>query len=639
MKKTLALALALLIIIMCCACKGDKNPTNSGSETSQNSSVEDSSSQSEDSMQDEQDTDDESKDENDSFENTSSLENKNDSSSQNTSSIESKNEVSSKTESVASSVKQESSENKPVSSQDTEKEPSKENSKVTQGTVEITDTPISENFITVDEIIEYPDVDVEYNTAPSTLDTAWEASGTINKGNSDKQAEELRNQILNTHNTLELYNIKGTVYYVSPHGDDSNDGKTPQTAFRSTKAKIFNMNILKEGDAVLFERGGVWRLTTAIKCRAGVTYGSYGEGEKPTFYGSPYNYADKNFWIPSNRENVWKVSIADSDIGLVVLNHGELVGVKKLNGLIALENNGDYYFNKSQDVLYMYCDKGNPGKVYDDIELGLNKAAFSVSRTDNVTIDNIRVKYIGRFGVDIGTSDYTIITNCEFGFIGGAIHGGTTRLGNGIQAWDGAVGHKVENCWLYQIYDAALTWQGDETYSYDDAKAKADNYKDMTYKDITYKNNLIEYSTYSFEFWHGNHKINGEKMSYTNAFVENFVCSNNISRFAGYGWGKQRADHTGNHICVFERSFPNAKGNKITDNIFDLADSFIAKWAFKTGDNNGDWDISNNTYFHGPNKFNDGMWFGSQSTANSLSSLQSAIAMFEKHPKSVTWVE
>jgi hypothetical protein len=56
---------------------------------------------------------------------------------------------------------------------------------------------------------------------------------------------------------------------------------------------------------------------------------------------------------------------------------------------------------------------------------------------------------------------------------------------------------------------------------------------------------------------------------------------------------------------VFERSFPNAKNNKITDNIFDLADSYVVKWGFRTGADNGEWDISNNTYYHGFNKFND----------------------------------
>lgn len=499
-----------------------------------------------------------------------------------------------------------------------------ENTETPQGTVSIGDDPIFESFITVDAI-ELPDSSVEYGTSPSTLKTKWDATGTIKKGNSDTEATALRNQILNSKNTLELYNVTGTVYYVSPNGKDTNDGKSPATAFKSTRASIFSMNILKPGDAVLFERGGVWRLTSAIKCKTGVTYGSYGTGEKPTFYGSPYNYANPDFWTPSNRENIWKVTIADTDIGLAVFNHGEMVGIKKLNGIIALEKNGDYYFNQKQDSLYLYCDKGNPGKVYSDIEFGLNKSAFIVTNASDVTVDNLRIKYYGRFGFDMCGCDNSIITNCEIGFIGGAIQTGTTRLGNGIQVWNGVTNHRVENCWIYQIYDAALTFQGNNSFS-------ASHMSDI-YKNITYRNNLLEYSTYSFEFWHGN-----SEPSVSYATIENFICTNNISRFAGYGWGKQRADHTGNHICVFDRSFPNAKNNYITENIFDLADSFIVKWGFKSGADMSGFNMANNSYFHGENRFNDAMRFGSQVTATNLGTLQSAIAMFEANPKSVVWV-
>lgn len=506
------------------------------------------------------------------------------------------------------------------SSQDNSSEENK------QGTVSLADTPIYENFITVDDSVNYPDSFVEYNTAPSTLQTAWNADVMVKNGNSDARAEQMRKDVINAKNTLENYSVTGTIYYVSPGGNDKNDGKSPKTAFKSIKAPIFNMNLLKPGDAVLFERGGVWRLTSAIKCKEGITYGSYGSGEKPTFYGSPYNYAVADYWNPSNRQNVWKVTIADSDIGLAVFNHGEMVGVKKLNGIIALEKNGDYYFNQKQDTLYLYCDKGNPGKAYSDIEFGLNKAVFNVSNANNIVIDNLRIKYSGRFGIDMCGCDNSVITNCEIGFIGGAVQSGTTRLGNGIQVWNGVTNHRVENCWIYQIYDAALTFQGDNSYS-------ASHMGDV-YKNITYKNNIIEYSTYSFEFWHGNSE---PQVSY--ATIENFVCTNNVSRFVGFGWGRQRADHTGNHICVFDRSFPNAKGNIITDNIFDLADSFIVKWGFRTGANNGEWNISNNTYYHGPNKFNDAMRFGSQVTATNLGTLQSAIAIFEQNPKSVTWVQ
>lgn len=512
------------------------------------------------------------------------------------------------------------------SEQDEEHSPT-QSTTTTPGSVELGDSPILENYITVDNGLGSLTIEPEFGTQPATLDTGWNATAPIKKGNTDKEAEKLRNEILSAKNTEEIYEITGTTYYVSPNGNDANDGITPETAFKTTNADIFTRNILKPGDAVLFERGGLWRLISAIKCKPGVTYGSYGKGEKPTFYGSAYNYANEDFWTPSTKKNIWKVSVADTDIGIVVLNHGELVGFKKLNGLIALEKNGDFYFNRGEDTLYFYYDGGNPGKAFDDIEIGLRKNIFSVTSAENVTIDNLRIKYSGLFGVSLDNCDNSTITNCEIGFIGGAIQSGTTRLGNGIQVWNGVINHRVENCWIYQIYDAAVTFQGDNTYT------GAAHMSDI-YKNITYANNLFEYSIYSVEFWHGN-----SAPSVSLAVIENFNCVNNISRFAGYGWGDQRADFTGNHICVFDRSFPNAKNNNITDNLFDLANSFIVKWGFISGADMSGFNISNNTYYHGKNRFNEAVRFSSWNYASNLAELQNAIAKFDSNPKKIVWVD
>ena len=244
--------------------------------------------------------------------------------------------------------------------------------------------------ISVDSFV-YPQVLPEYGTLPSTLDTAWDAGVSKKKGGADALAATRRKAICETKNTLDIYKIKGKVYYVSPNGNDSNDGLSPQTAVKTLNASLFSMHIAKPGDAILFERNGVWRLTNTFRCEEGITYGSYGEGEKPAFLGSPRNYANTEYWHPSNRENIWKITVVDDDVGLVVCNHGELVGTKRLNGVITLEKNGDFYFNQKQDTLYYYCDKGNPGKAYEDIEFGLHMSIVTVISTHDVTLDNIRM--------------------------------------------------------------------------------------------------------------------------------------------------------------------------------------------------------------------------------------------------------
>ena len=49
-------------------------------------------------------------------------------------------------------------------------------------------------------------------------------------GGADKEAQELRQKILYSANNL--YG-DGTIYYFSENGDDTNDGLTPETPFKS----------------------------------------------------------------------------------------------------------------------------------------------------------------------------------------------------------------------------------------------------------------------------------------------------------------------------------------------------------------------------------------------------------------------
>ena len=258
-----------------------------------------------------------------------------------------------------------------ISSDDNSTEESKAGSLVVDG------------FILTEDIEEGEGGDKQ-EVVPETLNTKWYGNATVTSSKSDAEAKKLRDSILNAKNTDEIYEIKGKKYYVSPNGNDENDGLSEKTPVRTLNAHIFTMNKIKSGDAVLFERGGLWRVTSTFICREGVTYGAYGKGDtKPAFYGSAKNYANPDYWIPSNLENVWKLTVADTDIGQIVFNHGELIGVKKLNGLIALEENGDYYFNSKEDTLYVYYKDENPGKVFDDIEVALKLSLFTFLKKIN----------------------------------------------------------------------------------------------------------------------------------------------------------------------------------------------------------------------------------------------------------------
>lgn len=384
---------------------------------------------------------------------------------------------------------------------------------------------------------------------PRDRDIVNSKTGTPKKGDSDAVALKRREEILKTPNNTYTPGMNGKTYYVSSiNGSADNDGLSPEKPIRDVSTLYF-----EPGSVILFERGSVFRLNSSLNLRSNTTYGAYGEGEKPALYGSPYNYAKKEMWQPSRMKNVWYASFGDTDCSSIVFNHGEDVGVKKNGGLDQLGKNGDFFHNATLTTVYLYCDKGNPGEIYDDIEIVLSSTVLNAAAVDNVKIDNLSLKY-GNFGIRFdGNSSNISITNCEIGFIGGANIGvDGVRYGNGIEIFNGAGGKNyVNNCWIYQCFDTGFTWQGKKGNDYN----------------ISFTNNLLEYNCCSIEFWDG--MSTEEDQSDVN-----FICNNNISRFSGFGWGNRSWDnairgiegHIGGNFKKLKNVYAEFKNN-----IFDQA--------------------------------------------------------------------
>ena len=78
-------------------------------------------------------------------------------------------------------------------------------------------------------------------------------------------------------------------YYIDPIlGKDEYDGLSATRP----KKDYLKLNIIP-GDSILFKRGSVYRAKLELKMGTDydpITYGAYGEGEKPALYGSVANY-------------------------------------------------------------------------------------------------------------------------------------------------------------------------------------------------------------------------------------------------------------------------------------------------------------------------------------------------------------
>ena len=327
----------------------------------------------------------------------------------------------------------------------------------------------------------------------------------------------------------------GTTYYISSiHGNDNNDGKSPATAWASpTKA---NSNVIKRGDAVLFECGSVFRRTGSqiyIYIKSGVTYATYGSGEKPIFYGSINASGASNWKKVDGKSNVYyyKETITqDKDVGAIIFNNGEAWGIKvqmtykgrldtnpapayKTLALTDVSNglqtgltvpeydlrNGkdlkgpDLSFYHDVQYVYLYCEGGNPGTRFSSIEIALPGYAFIGSNVTDVSILNLDFRYFADHVVRPSDCRNFTVKNCSFFFVGGTIlqdFGGWrnyyTRLGDAIENWDSCDGMVIENCYFDQVYDTPMTTQSTSA---------------VDSKNITYRNNVVLNTWYGVELW------------------------------------------------------------------------------------------------------------------------------------------
>ncbi|MBE6529003.1 MAG: hypothetical protein E7680_00145 [Ruminococcaceae bacterium] len=424
----------------------------------------------------------------------------------------------------------------------------------------------------------------------------------------------------------------GKTYYISSiNGNDANNGTSPETAWASPK----KANAVKSGDLVLFECGSEFRRDNELffTLQSGVTYATYGSGEKPIFYGS-IDASDPNLWLPvKGKTNLYyfKTQIVfsgETDIGSIVFNDGEAWGIKiqklykqtkkegqRSNNTLALTDvsnglktfasipsyelkNGsdlkgpDLCFYHDTKYVYLYCEGGNPATRFSSVELSQHKFAFNGEGVSNVTVLNLDFRNFGNHAAHVFNCKNFTIKNCSFTFIGGTVdlnygdwRNYDTRLGNAVENWNSCDGMTIENCFFDQIYDTAMTTQSNS---------------DISSKNIVYRNNVVQNVWFGVELWAG-----AEGSDQTIEFSNVDVSGNYFAKI-GEGFTTQRpdkidpgTDYSVNAFIKVSRG-PYEMGNSfyVTDNIIDGTNGkmiFCGYPKTKTGADGVVFD--RNTYF------------------------------------------
>ena len=272
------------------------------------------------------------------------------------------------------------------------------------------------------------------------------------------EAAALKDSIINSKTNIKKGSVyiqgetySGNAYYVSPNGNDSNDGLSPDSPWKSME-KVSTAS-LKYGDAVFFERGGKWN--GKLNMQTGVTYSAYGEGEKPVWTGSPLDAAESSKWSyyadTADGGKIWKYSDKLTDCGVLILD-GYTIARKAYpvwNGSKYITSDGKRTFDLKKDLsadlmycsrldlkglstlpctvwnenrtgdLFFRCDKGNPGEVFSTIEIGLGTDMITASTDGYNTVDNICFRCFAMSGM--GPKCHDLYQYCESCWCGGQV--------------------------------------------------------------------------------------------------------------------------------------------------------------------------------------------------------------------------
>lgn len=223
----------------------------------------------------------------------------------------------------------------------------------------------------------------------------------------------------------------GASYYVSTTGNDDASGTSSETAWRSI-TKV-NSRSFSPGDSILFKKGGTWREQLRVSSSGTegnhITYGAYGEGDRPEILGSAavsnWTNVSGNIWVsvvPNSLDNPRTEGYDPAEIFFEMSDGNVVWGVYQTYDSSFSELQQEYDWTWSGGLIYVWAPS-NPVSRYSEVEVPQLTRTILLLDHDYVTITGLAVKYV----IDSGISDnYSTprelhglhVTHCEVAYIG-----------------------------------------------------------------------------------------------------------------------------------------------------------------------------------------------------------------------------
>ncbi len=309
----------------------------------------------------------------------------------------------------------------------------------------------------------YPEQSVSLDTFDTDMDgmpNAWEIANGLDPNTANNNDTHLNwnlsgYEIVNNagYTDLEMYlaDIAGdfhmiykAVYYVdATNGDDSNDGLSPGSAWKTISKVNSMISTFEYGDSILFKRGETWtgsRLNIENiygSKNNDIVFGAYGTGQKPVINTIE---VQNHSWTDTGN-NIWKADNPPADHPNRMLINGE----EKLRANIQSELDGINFFwryDETTNDLYLYSTTDPNGTTeikyatefpviveeaeyitLRDLDLqGGWTALFINTNSKNITLDSMNIGKYAANGVVTNTDSIIstrypsniLIDNCTF---------------------------------------------------------------------------------------------------------------------------------------------------------------------------------------------------------------------------------